>query len=271
VELPNLTEALYLARERAMDSMQQMGLGLHADGVVNVKLREGPLGHNPRIIQFVAVGTAVKLADSGHRSVEPMMVVPLDDPYSRSRPRACEPSRAAEARFRPLLAGPVSTLWPSQRTEKGGHRVVRQDREAAEGVALVTLDRPERMNAMAFDVMIPLRESLQALGRDNTVRVVVLTGAGHGFCSGADLEDPGALPNIEGLGLPTIALRSMELLDEVIRTLRRLHQPVIAAVNGAAIGGGFCLAMRATSGWPASLPTSGRRASTTDSPRVSSG
>ena len=80
VELPNLTEALYLARERAMDSMQQMGLGLHADGVVNVKLREGPLGHNPRIIQFVAVGTAVKLADSGHRSVEPMMVVPLDDP-----------------------------------------------------------------------------------------------------------------------------------------------------------------------------------------------
>ena len=112
-----------------------------------------------------------------------------------------------------------------------------------EGVALVTLDRPERMNAMAFDVMIPLRESLQALGRDNTVRVVVLTGAGHGFCSGADLEDPGALPNIEGLGLPTIALRSMELLDEVIRTLRRLHQPVIAAVNGAAIGGGFCLAM----------------------------
>jgi len=40
VELPNLTEALYLARERAMDSMQQMGLGLHADGVVNVKLRE---------------------------------------------------------------------------------------------------------------------------------------------------------------------------------------------------------------------------------------
>jgi len=127
-----------------------------------------------------------------------------------------------------------------------------------EGVATRDLDRPERMNAMAFDVMIPLRESLQALGRDNTVRVVVLTGAGHGFCSGADLEDPGALPNIEGLGLPTIALRSMELLDEVIRTLRRLHQPVIAAVNGAAIGGGFCLAMASdirVAGVPA---TSGR-------------
>jgi enoyl-CoA hydratase len=110
-------------------------------------------------------------------------------------------------------------------------------------VALVTLNRPERMNAMAFDVMIPFRESLEALGRDNDVRVVVITGAGHGFCSGADLEDPGMIPNIDGLGLPTIALRSMGLLDDVIRTLRHLHQPVIAAINGAAIGGGFCLSM----------------------------
>jgi enoyl-CoA hydratase len=113
------------------------------------------------------------------------------------------------------------------------------------GVALVTLNRPERMNAMAFDVMIPFREALMELGRDNDTRVIVLTGAGHGFCSGADLEDPGTIPLIDGLTLPTIALRSMELLDEVIRTLRRLHQPVIAAVNGPAIGGGFCLSLAA--------------------------
>jgi enoyl-CoA hydratase len=110
-------------------------------------------------------------------------------------------------------------------------------------VALVTLDRPERMNAMAFDVMVPLRQRLEDLGRENDVRVVVLTGAGHGFCSGADLEDPGTVPDVDGLTLPTMALRSMELLDEVVRTLRRLHQPVIAAVNGPAIGGGFCLAL----------------------------
>lgn len=113
------------------------------------------------------------------------------------------------------------------------------------GITLVTLNRPERMNAMAFDVMVPLREALSEVSRDNTTRVVVLTGAGHGFCSGADLEDPGAIPHVEGLTLPTIALRSMELLDDVIRTLRRLHQPVIAAVNGAAIGGGFCLSLAA--------------------------
>ena len=110
-------------------------------------------------------------------------------------------------------------------------------------VTLVTLNRPERMNAMAFDVMIPLKEALTEIGRDNETRVVVLTGAGPGFCSGADLEDPGVIPHIDGLTLPTIALRSMELLDEVIRTLRKLHQPVISAINGPAIGGGFCLSL----------------------------
>jgi enoyl-CoA hydratase len=99
------------------------------------------------------------------------------------------------------------------------------------------------MNAMAFDVMIPLREALEEVSRDNDVRVVVLTGAGGAFCSGADLEDPGRVPDIDGLTLPTIALRSMQLLDDVIMTIRRMHQPVIAAVNGPAIGGGFCLAL----------------------------
>jgi enoyl-CoA hydratase len=109
-------------------------------------------------------------------------------------------------------------------------------------VALVTLNRPERMNAMAFDVMIPLREALEALSHDNDVRVVVLTGAGHGFCSGADLEDSGIVPNIDGLTVTSIARRALELLDDVINMIRKMHQPVIGAVNGAAIGGGFCLA-----------------------------
>jgi enoyl-CoA hydratase len=112
-----------------------------------------------------------------------------------------------------------------------------------EGVALITLDRPERMNAMAFPLMVPLREALEAVSLDNGVRVVVLTGAGRAFCSGADLEDPGRVPGIDGLTLPTIALRSMELLDNVILAIRRMHQPVIAAVNGPAIGGGFCFAL----------------------------
>src|SRR5438046_9170885 len=97
-------------------------------------------------------------------------------------------------------------------------------------VALVTLNRPERMNSMAVDVMLPLRNALEEVSNDNDTRVVVLTGAGHGFCSGADLEDSGVPPNIAGLTRSTIAHRAMDLLDDVILGVRRMHQPVIAAV-----------------------------------------
>ncbi|MBV9410217.1 MAG: enoyl-CoA hydratase [Acidimicrobiia bacterium] len=112
-------------------------------------------------------------------------------------------------------------------------------------VTLITLNRPERMNAMAFDVMIPLREQIEKVSVDNDTRVVVLTGAGGAFCSGADLEDPGPLPNTEGLTVTSIARRAMEVLDDVVLALRKMHQPVIAAVNGPAIGGGFCLSLAA--------------------------
>lgn len=110
-------------------------------------------------------------------------------------------------------------------------------------VALVTLNRPERMNSMAFDVMVPLKKVLEELTYDNDIRVVVLTGAGRGFSSGADHKSAGSVPHIDGLTRPTFALRSMEVLDDVILALRKMHQPVIAAVNGAAIGGGLCLAL----------------------------
>jgi enoyl-CoA hydratase len=110
-------------------------------------------------------------------------------------------------------------------------------------VALITLNRPERMNSMAFDVMVPLKRVLEDVTSDNDVRVVVLTGAGRGFSSGADHKSAGAVPHVGGLTRPTYALRSMELLDDVILALRRMHQPVIAAVNGAAIGGGLCMAL----------------------------
>ncbi len=113
------------------------------------------------------------------------------------------------------------------------------------GVALVILNRPERMNSMAFDVMVPLREALAAVNHDNDVRAVVLTGAGRGFSSGADHKSAGSVPNVAGLTRPSYALRSMEVLDEVILAMRRMHQPIIAAVNGAAIGGGLCLALAA--------------------------
>ena len=96
---------------------------------------------------------------------------------------------------------------------------------------------------MAFDVMVPLKRVLDELNVDNSVRAIVLTGAGRGFSSGADHTSAGSVPHVDGLTRPTFALRSMEVLDDVILALRKMHQPVIAAVNGAAIGGGLCLAL----------------------------
>jgi enoyl-CoA hydratase len=132
----------------------------------------------------------------------------------------------------------------TQHTEDAQRDFVLVDRSRP-NVALVTLNRPERMNSMAFDVMVPLRDVLRDLSHDNSVRVVVLTGAGRGFSSGADHKSAGSVPGVDGLTKPSYALRSMEVLDDVILALRRMHQPVIAAVNGAAIGGGLCLALAA--------------------------
>jgi enoyl-CoA hydratase len=110
-------------------------------------------------------------------------------------------------------------------------------------VTLITLNRPERMNAMAFDVMVPFREALEEVSFDNDTRVVVITGAGAGFCAGADLEDPGWLEIFNGLTVPGIARRAMKILEDVIKSIHDMHQPVIGAINGPAIGGGFCLSM----------------------------
>jgi enoyl-CoA hydratase len=109
-------------------------------------------------------------------------------------------------------------------------------------VTVVTLNRPERMNAMAFDVMIPFRETLEEVSHDNETRAVIVTGAGTGFCSGADLVSPGRMPHIAGLTRTTIAQRAGELLHDVILEINEMPHPVIAAINGPAIGGGLCLA-----------------------------
>lgn len=112
-------------------------------------------------------------------------------------------------------------------------------------VAVITMDRPERMNAMSFDLVIPLRETIDAVAEDNDTWVVVLTGAGRGFCAGADLEDSGVPPGIDGLGIAGISLKAMEYLSDLVLALRAMPQPVIAAVNGPAIGGGMCLSLGA--------------------------
>ena len=111
------------------------------------------------------------------------------------------------------------------------------------GVAVVTLNRPDRLNAMSIDLVIELHDALEAVGADNAVRAIVLTGAGRGFCSGLDLKDYGIIPNIDGLQVGQIAQRSMRYYSRLVPQIRHLRQPVIAAVNGAAFGGGMCLTL----------------------------
>ena len=112
-------------------------------------------------------------------------------------------------------------------------------------VSLITLNRPERMNAMSFDTVGPLYEAFASVAADNDTHCVILTGAGKGFCAGLDLEDHGVPPNAEGLTLSRIAIRAMEYMSDLVPTMRAMPQPVIAAINGPAYGGGMCLPLGA--------------------------
>lgn len=115
----------------------------------------------------------------------------------------------------------------------------------AEHVSVLTLNRPERLNAMSIDLVIELHDLLGEVGNDNDCYVVILTGAGRAFCSGLDLKDYGLIPNMDGLQVGRIAQRSMRHYSRLITDLRAIPQPVIAAVNGLAYGGGMCLALGA--------------------------
>ena len=112
-------------------------------------------------------------------------------------------------------------------------------------VATITLNRPDRLNAISGEMLVRLSEVFLELDHEADVRAMVLTGAGRGFCSGADTQHAEPPPNIDGLTLSRIATRSMTILADLVPTMRRMPQPVIAAINGAAIGGGMCLCLGA--------------------------
>ncbi len=114
-----------------------------------------------------------------------------------------------------------------------------------ESVRIVRLNRPERLNALSIDLAVELDGCLAEVGDDNLARVVILTGAGRAFCSGLDLKDYGIIPNIDNLSVHRIASRSMGHYSQLTRRLRSIPQPVIAAVNGPAYGGGMCLGLGA--------------------------
>ncbi|MGB3438235.1 MAG: enoyl-CoA hydratase family protein [Actinophytocola sp.] len=114
------------------------------------------------------------------------------------------------------------------------------DLSVADGVATVTLNRPDKLNALTFDVYADLRDLLAELPHRGDARVVVLTGQGRGFCSGGDVEEIiGELQKMEAAQL----LEFTRMTGAVVKALRECPLPVIAAVNGIAAGAGSVIAL----------------------------
>jgi 2-(1,2-epoxy-1,2-dihydrophenyl)acetyl-CoA isomerase len=112
-------------------------------------------------------------------------------------------------------------------------------RSSGDGVLTLTLNRPHVLNAITPDLLDSLGEALRSAGEDDTVRVVIITGAGRGFCSGQDLRSAAESGNLDVQSV----LR--DHYAPAIRLMRSLEKPIIAAVNGVAAGAGFSLALAA--------------------------
>jgi enoyl-CoA hydratase/carnithine racemase len=111
--------------------------------------------------------------------------------------------------------------------------------DADTSVATITLNRPERLNALTFEVYIQLRDTFRALDTEPGVRAIVITGAGRAFCSGGDVEDIiGAL-----LGRDLQALQEFtQLTCDLILAMRRCRRPIVGALNGTVAGAGAVIA-----------------------------
>lgn len=113
--------------------------------------------------------------------------------------------------------------------------------ERAPGIRVVTLNRPDRYNAMTAGMFDELERMALELGDEDDLRVVIMTGAGKGFCAGYDLADAAGLPRLGALAMLGLQERAARALLGV----RSMRVPVIAAVNGPAAGGGLALALAA--------------------------
>ena len=120
---------------------------------------------------------------------------------------------------------------------------VRTDRQN-DGVAVVTLDRPDRLNALSATLISDLVEALDALRHDRDVRAIVLTGEGRGFCAGTDLSgDRDPAPDSAGRGPVGQVWRTQQHVASMVVAIHEHPKPIVAAVHGAAVGGGLAMAL----------------------------
>jgi enoyl-CoA hydratase len=112
-----------------------------------------------------------------------------------------------------------------------------------DGVTQLTLNRPERLNALTYELVEELHAALDGVHADPDCRAVVLTGAGRGFCAGLDLTGFGQIPGTEEQGRPQRGMAVQQFIARLVPHMRSIRQPIIAAINGAAAGGGFAIAL----------------------------
>src|SRR5690606_26836852 len=157
------------------------------------------------------------------------------DGAAQDRERQAGPPRAAGDR-----AGGSTDMSPFRASAGFTDEWKHFGLDISDGVATVTFTRPDKLNALTFDVYADLRDLLAELPHRGDARVVVLAGQGRGFCSGGDVEEIiGELQRMDAAGL----LEFTRMTGAVTKALRECPLPVIAAVNGVAAGAGSVLAL----------------------------
>ena len=139
----------------------------------------------------------------------------------------------------PDVPAQIHTMTTSAQHQAIQPKSFRYEHDAETGVATITLDRPDRLNALTFEIYDELAKTFRALDSANGVRVVIITGEGKGFCSGGDVEDIiGALFDNDYQGL----LAFTEMTCELVDAMRSCRRPIVAALNGTVAGAGAVIA-----------------------------
>jgi len=110
-------------------------------------------------------------------------------------------------------------------------------------VALITFNRPEKLNALSKPMTADFMQALDDISRDDDIRVIVITGAGRAFCAGHDMYEGGGKALDVHMGSPEQSRQEVRRGQKLINVLRGLEKPIIAMVNGPAVGGGFDLSL----------------------------